>query len=134
MRMNLDFQVSDDIDLKFDEVQRTSGTAHNELRNRDLPFQHPIGAITGLEDRLTGLEKSVGEVKDQIANMGPGGQGGESVQVNTRAELPNRGVASTVYIVADENASYRWDEANSKYFCIGRDYEELEIIICGGNA
>lgn len=39
-----------------------------------------------------------------------------------------------VYMIKEENASYRWDEENSKYYCIGRDYNEIEIIICGGNA
>lgn len=56
------------------------------------------------------------------------------MEVKTRGELPNRGKSSVIYIVADENASYRWDEDNNKYFCIGRDYEEIKIIICGGNA
>lgn len=49
-------------------------------------------------------------------------------------EFPNRGVSDCIYISRDDNATYRWDEANSKYFCIGRDYENIENIICGGNA
>ena len=47
--------------------------------------------------------------------------------------FPNRGNVYTLYVATEENASYRWDEANSKYFCIGRDYNEIETID-GGNA
>lgn len=49
-------------------------------------------------------------------------------------DFPNRGNSDSLYISRDDNATYRWDEANSKYFCVGRDYEEIEIIVCGGNA
>ena len=99
-------------------------TDHNSLNNRDLAEQHPIKAITGLEDTLKNFENRISELE----------HGGNSVEVQTRSELPNRGEKSTLYVVASENATYRWDEENSRYFCIGRDYEELEIIICGGNA
>lgn len=120
---NNGIDVSDDIQLEFGIINRIAYTDHNKLQNRSLPDQHPIEAITGLKDRLQGLD-------DRLAGL----EKGNTVEVKTRSELPNRGTSSTVYIVTDENASYRWDEDNSKYFCIGRDYEELEIIICGGNA
>lgn len=58
-----DITVSDDITLDFDVVHRITNSDHNELRNRDLPDQHPIEAITGLDDRLKGLEKSVSELE-----------------------------------------------------------------------
>lgn len=56
-----------------------------------------------------------------------------TVQVDTRYQLPNRGNSESVYFVKEENATYRWDEDNNKYFCVGRNYEEIEYI-CGGNA
>ena len=49
-------------------------------------------------------------------------------------EFPNRGSSKIIYVSMDDNSSYRWDEEDSKYFCIGRDYEEIEVIICGGSA
>lgn len=55
------------------------------------------------------------------------------IQVNTRAELPNVGSPSVLYIVKGENASYYWDETGSKYYCAGRDYREITVIN-GGNA
>lgn len=99
---------------------------HDALYNKDLANQHPIEAITGLREALNGLDTRMSDLESSV--------GSATVEVSTRSELPNRGVSSTVYIVTGENATYRWDEENSKFYCIGRDYEELEIIICGGNA
>lgn len=37
-------------------TQGITGTfSHDRLRNRDLPDQHPIGAITGLQDALDSM-------------------------------------------------------------------------------
>ena len=49
-------------------------------------------------------------------------------------DFPNRGRSDTLYVSKNDNSCYRWDEVDSKYFCIGRDYEEIEVIICGGSA
>lgn len=48
-------------------------------------------------------------------------------------EFPNRGNSECLYLASDEEASYRWDNENSKYYCVGRDYTDIEIIN-GGNA
>lgn len=48
--------------VKYGVGNSTGTYNHNELINRDLPDQHPISAITGLEDRLnniTGIENIV---------------------------------------------------------------------------
>lgn len=58
---------------------------------------------------------------------------GEIINVKDIYGFPNRGNVYTLYVVTSDNACYRWDEENSKYFCIGRDYTEIEIID-GGNA
>ncbi len=51
----------------------------------------------------------------------------------TYFEFPNTGNLNTVYIATNENAVYRWDENLGKYFCIGRDYTEINNIN-GGKA
>lgn len=45
---------SQDIGVEFSEAHafREAITDHGELTNRDLPDQHPIAAISGLEDAL----------------------------------------------------------------------------------
>jgi hypothetical protein len=55
----------------------------------------------------------------------------EVIQYDTIYDLPNRGASTTLYMIQSENACYRWDESGSKYFCIGRDYQEIENILGG---
>lgn len=44
-------------------VEKNSGTLnHNELMNRDLVDQHPIEAITGLQEALNGLQEGLDNV------------------------------------------------------------------------
>ena len=59
--------------------------------------------------------------------------GGGAKQVNTLSELPSVGAVNGVYFVKSENATYRWDNDNLKYECVGRDYDNITIIN-GGNA
>lgn len=49
---NVDFALSPDVTYIADIKTETSTRDHDKLRNRDLPDQHPIEAITGLEDIL----------------------------------------------------------------------------------
>lgn len=42
---------------------------HSKLINRDLPDQHPIGAISGLQDSLSTLNASVGGSEASIAEI-----------------------------------------------------------------
>ena len=72
--------------------------------------------------------EALNERIDQIT-----GGGGSAVQVESIGNLPNVGSEGTVYFVKDENATYRWDEAGLKYYCTGRDYQEIKVIN-GGNA
>lgn len=72
--------------------------------------------------------EALNERIDQIS-----GGGGGAVQVESKTNLPNVGSEGTVYFVKDENATYRWDDAGLKYYCTGRDYEEIKVIN-GGNA
>ena len=64
---------------------------------------------------------------DQIT----GGSG--AVQVENKASLPNVGSEGVVYFVKSENATYRWDDTDVRYYCVGRDHEEIKVIN-GGDA
>ena len=72
--------------------------------------------------------EALNERIDQIS-----GGGGGAVQVESKTNLPNVGSEGIVYFVKDENATYRWDDAGLKYYCTGRDYQEIKVIN-GGNA
>lgn len=47
-------------------------------------------------------------------------------------EFPSVGKIKQIYIDTENNALYRWDDIATKYFCVGRDYNEIQIINGGG--
>lgn len=57
--INADFQLEPDVTYTADIMLSSASSFHNELYNRDLPDQHPMGAITGLEDALDGLSDDI---------------------------------------------------------------------------
>lgn len=42
--------------------------------------------------------------------------------------FPSVGKENILYIDMTENKTYRWDDANLRYYCIGSDYEDIKII------
>ncbi len=54
-------------------------------------------------------------------------------QYNSKFEFPNIGNPAVEYIDKTANRTYRWDEENMKYYCIGSDYNEIKVIN-GGDA
>lgn len=47
-------------------------------------------------------------------------------------QFPTIGKEGKIYIDTQNNKSYRWDDTNIKYYCIGNDYNEINIINGGG--
>jgi hypothetical protein len=47
---------------------------------------------------------------------------------STHYEFPAIGEGDKLYIATDENASYRYDENDHAYYCVGRDYNDIEAI------
>lgn len=60
------------------------------------------------------------------------GSGG-TMTVKSIAALPNIGDRNIIYIVEEENKTYRWDSVEAKYFVVGSDYNEIKLID-GGNS
>ena len=82
---------------------------------------------TEMQNDINNIKKDIADLETKV-NQAHG-----SVTVKSREELPGVGSADIVYIIEDENAIYRWDATNSKYFSVGRDYNEIEVIY-GGSA
>ena len=57
--INADFTVQPDVEYMADIKVETATKDHDKLDNRDLPDQHPIKAITGLEESLEGLSDDI---------------------------------------------------------------------------
>lgn len=82
----------------------------------------------------TEMQNDIKNIKQDLADLETKvNQAHGSLTVKSRGELPSIGSADIVYIVEDENAVYRWDTTNLKYFSVGRDYNEIEVIY-GGSA
>lgn len=45
--------------------------------------------------------------------------------------FPSVGKTGNVYIDTLTNKSYRWDDTDIKYYCIGSDYNDINLITCG---
>lgn len=82
---------------------------------------------TEMQNDINNIKKDIADLETKV-NQAHG-----SVTVKSHRELPNVGSADIVYIIEDENAVYRWDTSALKYFSVGRDYNEIEVIY-GGSA
>lgn len=82
---------------------------------------------TEMQNDINNIKKDIADLETKV-NQAHG-----SVTVKSYEELPDVRSADIVYIIEDENAIYRWDATNSKYFSVGRDYNEIEVIY-GGSA
>ena len=47
---------------------------------------------------------------------------------NSRFEFPSIGKKDMLYIATDENKLYFFNEDSLTYYCIGSDYNEIEVI------
>lgn len=47
---------------------------------------------------------------------------------NTLANFPTTGDKNTIYIETETNKAYRWDDENIRFYCIGSDYNQIDII------
>lgn len=88
----------------------SSGTYdHNELTNRDLVNQHPISAITGLQESLDELQALINSLVNRNAN---------SNILNIQQEFHELSVGDVVYLKSD-----------GKYAkAFGEDSERIEVV------
>lgn len=69
-------------------------TEHNLLSNRDLPDQHPIGAITGLREALDNVVNNI----EGGSNIEVERQGDRAV-INSTTFIFEQGIASDVWVI-----------------------------------
>lgn len=55
-------------------------------------------------------------------------------QYDTLALFPTIGNEKYIYIDRSTNKSYRWDDTNVKFYCVGNDYENIEVINGGSSS
>lgn len=63
--IEVDFKIENDDDMGFSaEIGGGGVSEHDKLKNRDLPNQHPISAITGLETALNGKQPVITDLEE----------------------------------------------------------------------
>jgi hypothetical protein len=88
--------------------------------------------LTGILSGESTLKGAISGASDLAGAIGVGIVDNTKIlQFASIYEFPNRGDTGKIYIDTSENASYRWDEAASKYYCVGRDYREIDTTTGG---
>ena len=68
--LNAEFEVTPDVTYEAVIDLSSATRKHNELSNRDLPDQHPISAITNLEETLYGYGHNIDDLLNTVAGYG----------------------------------------------------------------
>ena len=84
------------------------------------------GNVSSVGKRVSGTINSNGYVEGSVEKA-------ENIYVketefNNRYEFPSIGKPNIIYVAKDENKTYRFDEESLTYYCIGSDYNEIEVI------
>lgn len=79
-----------------------------------------VGVTSKAEQLLEETKKFVEEYGFQV------------VQAATIFEFPNIGKEHCLYVDTAANKTYRWSKEDLKYYCVGSDYEAIEIVNGGG--
>lgn len=87
-------------------------------------------------DRLSGSIRLIGGIDGGIRGSVPVGgkiERPETVYVRelrfaNHYEFPSIGDSECLYIAIDENATYRYDDQDRAYYCVGRDYKQIQAI------
>ena len=113
--------------ISEEEVDEKINQLRNELLAKNYITESDVDRK--LEDsiipELNTIKDDVDDLKVQVGNNTG------CVTVRSYGALPNIGSKGIVYIVEDENAAYRWDLEGLRYYSIGRDYQEIQIIFVG---
>ena len=83
-----------------------------------------ISGIISAGAKISGNVSGSGTIGGQIGKA----QGVRELVFKNRFEFPNIGKADMLYIAVDEKAVYIFDGELNVYHCVGRDYEEIEMI------
>ena len=50
------------------------------------------------------------------------------ISADSYLEFPITGKSTSIYVDTSTNKAYRWDDENTKYFCVGSDYNDIDCI------
>lgn len=154
--INANFEAQPDAVFNVDIKTETGTLDHEKLRNRDFPNQHPISAITGLENVLGQLSDDIiaentravnaeEALSDRITNIEEhsiteivGGSNinvsrdGSSVTVSTQTFTFEQGIASDTWVInhnLNKHPSIQLVDSSGRIFEADREYTSNNQVI-----
>ncbi len=76
----------------------------------------------------SGMQVYTDEVKKLIEKMIADSSDFEVEAVDSYLHFPVVGNVNHLYIDTTDNATYRWNQDDLHYYCIGRDWEKIDLI------
>ena len=76
----------------------------------------------------SGMQVYTDEVKKLIEKMIADSSDFEVETVDSYLHFPVVGNVNHIYIDTTDNATYRWNQDDLHYYCIGRDWENIDLI------
>jgi hypothetical protein len=105
--INASFELGDQTPIEAMLSLNVINFDHNQLTNRDLPDQHPIGAITGLQEAIdenaTGLAR---EIQQRIAADADLQEQIDNIDVTDDTFVYEQGIASDVWVITHNLNKY----------------------------
>lgn len=80
-------------------------------------------SISNLKDAYDDLEQSIEEITNNP----------KVITALSKLNFPTVGNVDTLYVAQDEDATYRWNDNPAMYYCVGRNYENIDTINGGGS-
>lgn len=77
---------------------------------------------------LEGLQLYTSDVKDYIIKQIKNNKNPIVINADSYLQFPTVGDSQCLYVDTTDNKCYRWDDTNLKYFVVGSDYNDIQII------
>lgn len=111
-----------------------SGFSDNNFTNSDKSKVLSIDNKLEVANIIAGTNITLSTLNNDITISSTGSSNNMLIKrYDTKLDLPVVGDESFLYMITDEFASYIWSDTTNLYYCVGRDFNEINIIN-GGNA
>lgn len=77
---------------------------------------------------LDGLQFYDSKIKEYISKLIKDSEKQAVIDAESYLQFPSLGTSECIYIDRGANRVYRWDDSTLKYYVIGSDYNEIDII------
>lgn len=114
--MQVQFEYLTDDDIEVWQTQIFNITFDDTIAADEYIEEENPDILQDYEKRLTDLEAEPQRV----------------VEYDSQYSFPNIGISSVIYIDKAANKTYRFNQTNNTYYCIGSDYSDIKIINCNG--